>query len=127
MDENQGLTSSQLKDNYDELVSITLYKRLDHLTEQDFVEKIYKKQIGKKIAPGGDQIEYKLTKKGVARRKNLIDKILQMLQPFTEKRASEKIIKEISTNTTKEIAEVLHGFFDAIKANINEYAKKLLM
>ena len=86
LDENQGLTSSQLKENLDEPTSITLYKRLDQLAEQGLVEKIYKKQVGKKITPGGDQIEYKLTKKGVAHRKKVIDKFLQVLKPFSEKK-----------------------------------------
>ena len=140
LDHKTPLTFSQLKKKFSEPKISTLYNKLDILASQGHLEKINRKIRGIKISPGGEQIEYKLTEMGIQKRKVLIKKVAQMIQPHLAQALPQKsitkenipsssiqdktqLITGISTNLSLEIIEVLQEFYETIiehKDNITD-------
>ena len=71
----------------------TLDIRLNNLAQQGLVEKLYKKDIGKKISPGGDKFEYKLTPKGQTTKEEIIKLGLTIFEPSITQLNSRRVAK----------------------------------
>jgi len=76
-----SLSSSQIRLHFkDRVKPHTVDMRVNSLFNQELLEKLYKKDIGKNIKPGGDRYEYRLTKKGIKNRKKIIISAMKLLQ-----------------------------------------------
>ena len=140
LDSKMFLTFRELKDIFSKTKTSTLYNRLDVLVAQGHIVKNNKKELGKKILPGGDQIEIKLSQQGVQIRKLLIMKVTKILDPVIKKSSAQQIapqnkgaeieqknnsksidkqeiIKEISVNTSQDILDILINFSQNIMDN----------
>ena len=133
LDSKTSLTFRELKNIFLETKTSTLYNRLDILAVQGHIIKTNKKEIGKKILPGGDQIEIKLSQQGVQIRKSLIIMVNKILEPVIKKIQvkqnqgqelvqksnfksidKQEIIREISVNTSQDILDILINFSQEI-------------
>lgn len=138
---DNSISSGELRNYFMSTKPHTLDGRINNFVQQGFVEKIYKKDISKRITPGGDKFEYKLTKKGLKARKSLIVKTLKILEPTINQIVAQKLkvsenietipikdrqelIEEISTNISMDVLEILQDFFKTIIADIDKYIKE---
>ena len=132
-----SLSSSQIRLHFkDRVKPHTVDMRVNSLFNQELLEKLYKKDIGKNIKPGGDRYEYRLTKKGIKNRKKIIISAMKLLQKEVHEiipsvddklnsRDKQNIANEISINVSLDLIEVLQDFFNIIISNKEEFSKKL--
>ena len=86
----------------------TLNSRLDRLSNQDYIEKINRKEEGDKIKPGGDKIKYKLTKKGINKKKELIKQAKNVL--LVDEVEKKELLKTIMKQDPNLIPDVVNEF-----------------
>ncbi|MHA1146793.1 MAG: hypothetical protein ACTSR8_00945 [Promethearchaeota archaeon] len=103
-------TSGIILDNFKKIKKGTVYSRLETLIKQGLIEKSNKKLSGKKIKPGGDKIEYKLTINGLTERKRLILKSLNILKPFTYENTEDRN-EQALTDKLIDLSEELDNYF----------------
>ncbi len=115
LNRNKFLTSSKIRDNLKNYNLNTLNSRLDRLTKTGLIEK---KNISGKLKPGGDKIQYKLSKEGNKLKGELIKKAkgILLMDPV-EKRdllkeallEDENIIANIVKEYSQELEEHIEG------------------
>lgn len=97
--DHKFITSGLIRKQFLEMKYDTIYKKLKTLLKQGFVQERSKKGE----FAGDDRTEYKLTPSGVVLRKELINKMLKLLDPIIKKMAEEEgEAVEISTIPDKQ-------------------------